>query len=402
MSFERQQAPVLIAGGGIAGLTLAAALGRSFRDVVVVERAAGLAEGGAAISLWPNALAALDTIGLGAVVRAAGKAVGTGGIRRPDGSWMRRMQPSWIETALDEPLVAIRRDELLEIILASAVETASVRFGTELRSFRADAVGVTASLSDGSVIEAGSLVGADGVGSVVARQMHPGLTASYAGYTAWRGLADLDVTGFDPSETWGRGGEFGFLPLGTTQAYWFATENTKADGHSADGELEHLAQRFSGWHAPILELLAATNPSAVLRHDIYDRRTPERWSCGPVIVIGDAAHPMRPHLGQGGCQAIEDAVLLAASIGTEPDPSGVFEHFSASRYQRVRRVVRESALIGRLIQSEGLTASLARQLGTIVPGRLVARHLAAIGGRRAFTAWEIIDRSPESGSRGRW
>jgi 2-polyprenyl-6-methoxyphenol hydroxylase-like FAD-dependent oxidoreductase len=377
--------PIVIAGAGIAGLTLAAGLARSGPPVLVVERGPGLADAGSGITLWPNALAALDVVGAGAAVRASGGAVSSGGVRRPDGSWIRTVDPALVESALGEPMVTIHRHRLLDI-LASTLDPSTVRFGVSLESFELSGHGVRASLSDGSVIDARGVVGADGIGSVVAQALQPELAARYSGYTAWRGVSDLDVSGLAPGETWGPGGEFGFLPLGPSRAYWFATQNTAEGGRNPEGELVHLVARFGGWHHPIPELLRSTDPSMVLRHDIVDRPALRSWSTGPVIAIGDAAHPMRPHLGQGGCQSIEDGVLLASMIRTTADLAPVFTEFSKRRMRRLGPIIRQSAMVGRIVQGESASAALLRRVGSYLPTRLVVGNLGHIGGRDAFGA----------------
>jgi 2-polyprenyl-6-methoxyphenol hydroxylase-like FAD-dependent oxidoreductase len=377
------QHPIIIAGAGIAGLTLAAGLTRNGRSLLVVERSAGLANQGAGISLWPNALSALDTIGLGDAVRSVGGTVSSGGVRRPDGSWIRNVDTSVVEAALGEPMVAIHRNDLLTI-LASTLDPSSVRFGASLQSFEVLADGVRVLLGDGSIIDGCALVGADGIGSVVTKELSPDLVLTYTGYTAWRGVADFDVSDFDPSATWGPGSEFGLIPLGADRVYWFATENTAEGARSIEGELNHLLGRFSSWHAPIPDVLRATDPSTVLRHDIHDRSRLRAWSRGPVVVIGDAAHPMRPHLGQGGCQSIEDGAMLATMIGRQSEPASVFAEFYQRRNGRIRPIVRESALVGKVIQGEGPLASLARRLGPRVPLPLMVGRMRAISGRDSF------------------
>jgi 2-polyprenyl-6-methoxyphenol hydroxylase-like FAD-dependent oxidoreductase len=377
--------PIVIAGAGIAGLTLAAGLARSGPEFIVVERGRTLADAGSGITLWPNALAALDVVGVGAAVRAAGGAVSSGGVRRPDGTWIRTVDPGRVESALGEPMITIHRRQLLGI-LASTLRPSTVRFGVALESFERFDHGVRVALDDGSVVHARGLVGADGIGSRVAAALQPELGLRYSGYTAWRGVSDLDISGLVPGETWGPGGEFGFLPLGPSRAYWFATENTPEGGSSPEGEVEHLVARFGGWHRPIPELLRSTDPSTVLRHDIHDRSALRTWSDGPVIAIGDAAHPMRPHLGQGGCQSIEDGVLLASMIRATSELAPVFTGFSTRRMRRLGPIVRQSAWVGRVIQGQSAPAGLLRRVGSRLPDRLVLGNLQRIGGRDAFGA----------------
>lgn len=430
-------APILIAGAGIGGLALAAALRRRGRRALVLEERDELGEAGAGISLWPNALAALDDIGLGDTVRDAGSATSSGGIRRADGRWLRRLPPGAVDAALGEPMVAIHRATLLEILAAgagiradgagirtntapdSATTTGSLRTGAAVRGVREHADGVTVTTSDGAKLTTGALIGADGIRSAVAAHLAPGLRWRYSGYTAWRAVADIGIDGIEPAqhaaepagnrtgppetsavprktsahptetsaepaETWGPDGEFGYVALGPDRTYWFATQVAAEGQHAPHGELDYLADRRAGWHEPIATLLRNTHRDAVIRHDIHDRSMPRRWASGRVVLIGDAAHPMRPHLGQGGCQAIIDAAVLARLIETTDDMPTAFARFDAIRRRAVSRIVRRSALAGKAIHAPWPIGAATRTVARRIPERLLLRQLAAVAGSSAY------------------
>lgn len=166
-----ERAAIMIAGAGIGGLTAAVALERRGHRIAVMERGDELSEAGAGITLWPNALAALDAIGLGAAIRQAGAAVVSGGIRTPEGSWLRRFNGRRLTAALGEALVVISRGELLAT-LASTLDPATITFGVAVDSYgpgRDDTV--QGRLSGGTVIAAWGRIGADGTGSSVVRQL---------------------------------------------------------------------------------------------------------------------------------------------------------------------------------------------------------------------------------------
>ena len=266
----KPQGPIIIVGAGIGGLTLAAGLAEHDFEVVILERGSTVPEVGAGISLWPNALAALDAIGVGDEVRELGGTVASGGVQRPDGSWIRSIEPCAIEKALGEAMVAIHRRDLLRV-LASRVGDAPVRFGAELIRFEVVDDGVLASLGDGQTVQGSAIVGADGVGSKIARWLDPALSLGYSGYTAWRGVAPICTSDVLPSETWGRGCEFGFVPIGRDRTYWFATENVSEGDRSPMGERHHLLHKFGRWHEPIPSLVEGTEERDILRHDIHDR-----------------------------------------------------------------------------------------------------------------------------------
>ncbi|MET0451335.1 MAG: FAD-dependent monooxygenase [Mycobacterium sp.] len=378
---------ILVVGAGIAGLATAVALQRRGFEATIVEERIDTSVG-AGISIWPNALAALDEIGLGDAVRAAGGRVAAGAMRWSDGSWLRHPAPERIVKALGEPLVVVRR-AVLTNLLVDALADGTIESGLAAEELVLTATGVRVTMSDNSIRDVAAVVGADGVGSMVARHLNGSLRHRYAGYTAWRGIAehalDLELAG----ETVGAGTEFGHVPLGPDHTYWFGTERRPEGTASPVGELAYLRAKYRAWADPIPALLDATDQDAVLRNDLYDREVARQWSRGPVVIVGDAAHPMRPHLGQGGCQGLEDAATLAHVLGSGPtlpaDLPGVFARFAAFRKPRTRALALESRLVGRIVNAQpALLSAAAMRASAVVPEVVLTRHLAAVAGRSAF------------------
>lgn len=376
-------AHTIVIGAGIAGLATAVALRRVGHDVTVIEQRTDLTSG-AGISIWPNALAALDQIGLGDNVRQAGGRVTAGAIRWRDGTWLRRPSAQRIVHALGEPLVVVRRSALTEILL-DALPPDTVQTGLSATALSIAAATARVTLSDGRTREADAVVGADGVNSMVARALNGPLPSRYVGYTAWRGVAAYRLDPALAGETMSAGTEVGHVPLGPDHTYWFATERTREGSRSAGGEHAYLTAKLAGWADPIPALLASTDPADVLRNDLYDRAQPRHWSRGPAVIVGDAAHPMRPHLGQGGCQGLEDAAILARFVGLSPDLPAAFERFGAFRRRRVRPLVRESAAIGRIVNLRpAFLSGVASRASALIPEWAVASHLASIAAGSAF------------------
>ena len=378
----------MIVGAGISGLAAAVALERRGHTVRVIEERADVSTG-AAISIWPNALAALDAIGLGDAVRDAGGSVTAGSVRWSNGRWLRHPDADRMTRALGEPLVVLRRAALMDV-LASALAPETLQFGGAATRVTAGTGAVRVESSNGQAHEASALIGADGTRSMVARWLNGPLQDRYAGYTAWRGIANIGIDRDLAGETLGPGVEVGHVPLGSDHTYWFATERV-AEGQQNDDELAHLRTRLAAWPDPIPELLAATDTRDLIRNDIYDRQTARRWSRGSAVIIGDAAHPMRPHLGQGGCQGLEDAAILAALVDADTDLPTAFARFADIRKRRTRPIVRESRRIGQVmnLRPDWLGATAARA-SALVPEPVLTRHLAAIASRQAFGASALL------------
>ena len=271
-------AEIVVIGAGIAGLATATALQQRGHSVTVIEERTDTGSG-AGISIWPNALAALDILGLGDRVRAAGGRVSGGAIRWKDGSWLRPSRERMV-TALGEPLVVIQRVALRDV-LAQALAPGTVSHGVAARGLTVTAQGLQVELSDSSTRVADGMVGADGTRSVVARHLNGPLAHRCAGYTAWRGVAAMAVDDELAGETMGPGCEVGHVPMGDGRTYWFATERMAEGGVAPQGELAYLRSKLASWAEPIPAMLAATDPDDVLRNDLYDRRLPDAGQPGP-------------------------------------------------------------------------------------------------------------------------
>ncbi|MFD6102152.1 FAD-dependent monooxygenase [Nocardia salmonicida] len=323
----------IVVGGGIGGMAAALALAGRGWSVEVLERAPEVAEVGSGISLWSNALRALDALGVGDTVRAQGMAEVSAGIRDDRGRWLSRTDVATLRARFGAPVV-IHRARLLDILRA-ALDEGSVRTGVTVREVRTDGTVVH---SAGTAC-ADLVVGADGIRSVVRRAVCGDVAPRYAGYTAWRAVVDIDEALTEFGETWGRGARFGMAPLADGRVYCFAVYNAV---ENATGSLAEVRDLFENWHHPIPALLAAADPDTVLHNDIYDLPALPTFTAGRIALLGDAAHAMTPNLGQGGCQALEDAVVLGRLAG-EPD--------GLARYDRERRprtamITERSARIG--------------------------------------------------------
>jgi 2-polyprenyl-6-methoxyphenol hydroxylase-like FAD-dependent oxidoreductase len=160
-----------------------------------------------------------------------------------------------------------------------------------------------------------------------------------------RSLADR----LRPGESWGRGCLFGVARLGGNQAYWWASARTaEGTGGSLAEEKATVERRFGVWHDPIPELIDATLEQAIVRSRLYDRPPLRSWSVGRVGLLGDAAHPMLASLGQGACQAIEDAAALGDAIGAGADATVALRAYGARRAPHAAAAVRRSRRVARL------------------------------------------------------
>ncbi|GAA1743281.1 FAD-dependent monooxygenase [Aeromicrobium alkaliterrae] len=350
---------VVVVGAGLAGLTFAAAMRRRGLEVEVRDERPALG-GGAGLTIWPNALAALDAIGLGDVVRDLGEPAASATIRRADGSLVRRLDPVAMMRSLGEPARVVDRGEL-QAVLAE----------------HAGPIVLDAGVADPASLDADLVVGADGFRSAVARHLDPRIRERPAGYVAWRGVAPIAVDPSMAGVVWGDAAEAGVAPMTGGRTYWFATRAGAAEVWRPDAGL---------WPDPLPELIAATPPSCVLQHEMLDRDPPRRWFDDRHVVIGDAAHAMQPGLGQGGCLAIEDAVVLAALWAEHGGGASTFAAFERVRRPRAMAALRASRTAGRVLHGPRgrLAATVARRTPEPVAMRLAARFASRDAGLRAL------------------
>lgn len=374
---------VVIAGAGIGGLTAGCALRRSGFEVTVLERAPVLAAVGAGITVQANAMQALGRLGLDAAVSAAGLAMDRSEIRRADGRVLASTSLGALAKTLGARSVAIHRARLQQVLL-DALGANAVRTGAEVVGFEATDAGVAVTLAGGEVVRGDALVGADGLRSVVRAGLHGPAEPVYAGYTTWRGVtrggaSELGVRDGEAAEMWGRGRRFGYVGIGHGEVYWFAVADAPAGGRDEAGRVPAaLAERFGDFAAPAPELLARVVEADVVRTDVYDRPPLDAWGRGLVTLLGDAAHPMTPNLGQGGCQAIEDALVLGESLATASDLAAGLRAYEAKRAPRARWFVEQSRSAGRVAQASGRFACALRDTALrLLPARVLERQLVA-------------------------
>jgi 2-polyprenyl-6-methoxyphenol hydroxylase-like FAD-dependent oxidoreductase len=371
---------IAIAGGGIGGLTAAIALQQLGFDADVYEAAPALEATGAGILVPPNAMAALARLGLDDAVAARGVAIEAMEIADHSGT-LQVVDGVRIAAQTGFPMIAIRR-AVLQQLLVNAVEAGTLHLGRALARYECAADAIALTFDDATRATARLLIGADGLRSAVRRQVRPRAALRYSGQTCFRGLAMLPAErDIAPraNEVWGGALRFGYAPVAPGIVYWYAPMTSPPDTCSLPAHGGWLAERYAAFPAPVRSLIEATPETSILQTDLYDLAPMRGWSNGQVVLIGDAAHAATPNLGQGGAQAIEDAVVLAAvlkSMGPIPEALAEFER---RRRSRTHRVVTRSRLLGQMAHwQRPMLCRLRNTVLRMTPARVRQREIESL------------------------
>ena len=372
---SRERLRAIIIGGGIGGITAAIALRQAGIDATVYERAPQLGEVGSGLPLFANALRALQKLGLGEQIEALGEHANTLSLSTWRGDVLLDATNEKHLRSLGTVATVVHRAELLAL-LVDTLGMENVRLDAECTGFAQDESGVRAYFANGMQAQGDVLVGADGIHSTIRSQLFGIIKPVYVGYTCWRGVAHIERSGLE-RYVWGKGYQFGIAPMSRERAYWFAQKYAPEGEHDkAGGRKQELLDLFHDWHDPVPAVIEATPDRAILRNDVYELPHLKRWSEGRVTLLGDAAHAMTPNLGQGGCLAIEDALVLADCLSGEHDVAAALKQYEARRIKRTRHVARLAHFMGGAVQIENnLVAGTRNAVVKRVPASFVVRPM---------------------------
>jgi salicylate hydroxylase len=354
---DRDRLDVMVIGAGIGGLAATLGLIRAGYRVSVFDRREHLGGAGSGLVLSPNGIRSLDRLdpGVGKAVRAeavppAGPfpfVTHTGRVKAygpaPD------LADKW-----GAPLVTIRRRHLHRLLLEAVSAAAPLRPGMRLADVHQEDGRVTARFADGTEARGDLLVGADGVWSTVRGRVRPGAAPRYLGLTSVRGIAAAAGRPYpDGFLSQGPGVQIFATRLRDGQMYWAATVNAAEHEWPRLGRAEarhRLAALVRGWHPPIPDLVDGTPDAELLVTDVHEMPRPGRWSAGRVTLLGDAAHPMSPFMGQGANAALEDAAALVRHLAEQAGPVAALAAYEAARRRRIVRLTALSRRVGLLGQ----------------------------------------------------
>jgi salicylate hydroxylase len=338
---------VAIVGGGIGGLSAANALVRRGLDITIFEQVDTLREIGTGLSLFPNGRRQLERMGLKDALAQVGAKIGDVSVYRMDGSLVGPIPTT--DSSGWNGVYGMHRADLSQT-LADALPATVIRTAHRCIGFEQNARAAQLKFANGTIVEADVVVGADGIQSFLQKYVVQPSTPEYSGSRAYRGLVPrekLPEWRKEAHQIWmGDGKHFMVYPVRRSELLNYVgfvpTEDETVESWSAVGDRKQLAACFEGWDRRVVGLLEKVD--SCFWWGLYDRRPLASWTKGRLALLGDAAHAMLPHLGQGANQAIEDAVALAVFLEgrNSSDVVDILRHYEAFRRERTDVVQAEA------------------------------------------------------------
>lgn len=341
----------IVIGGGIAGLTMAIALQQAGCEVAVYESATEIKPVGAGISMAPNAMTVLHRLGISKSIEAVGMPMDNLTVTDEHFKPIQLMPQAPIRQQYGFVTTNLHRAALHQVLLEQ-LPAGAVHLGKRFTHAEEHAGKVTAHFEDGSSATDDFLIGADGIHSKVRQQLWPNIAYRYSGQTSWRGVVQFNLPEEYQTtsiEAFGGANRFGFTAIGSGLVYWYAAAIAPANSPVPQAQTKaHLTGRFKNFAPLVNQLINATADTQIVQTDINDFVTPTQWHQGNICLIGDAAHAMTPNMGQGGCQAIEDAWFLAEALKQHTEPEKAFAAFTKQRLPKVKFIVANSYQFGKI------------------------------------------------------
>ena len=339
---------IAIIGGGISGLSTAAALQQKGICAEVFEKGKDFSGPDTGIILSGNAIRSFYLMGLGRQIIANGVTADQCLVKSHSGDIIANFDyhsPSHIPNYL-----FIQRSVLLKI-LTEALLPGTLHFDKELIDFNQISQTIKLDFKDGSTADAEYLIGSDGTDSPIRKKVIPESKLSLSGSVCWRGFLDnpssSSLSRIPYTETWGPRGRFGIAPMPGNRLYWYAIKKSRSSKTDFSNWTPiDLLFNFFYYHDPIQLILESTLPENIIFDELSVLQPLEHFSFGNILLVGDSAHASMPNIGQGASQAIEEAAYLSKWISTEDTIEKAFEKYELNRLERMRLVKNEMKIYG--------------------------------------------------------
>lgn len=338
-----------IIGAGIGGLTTALTLKKRGLNVNIFESSAEIKPVGAGIILANNAMQVFQKLSIQDKIEKAGNKISFMKITDDQLTPLSVVNLSEYEQKYGVSNIAIHRGELQKI-LANEIGFDNINLSKRLSKIEKNRL-FKLTFEDNSTIESKLVIGADGIKSVVRNQLFEKSTLRNPNQICWRGICEIDLPQKyhnELNEAWGKGKRFGFVKISDKKVYWYALTNSK----NVEISNVNLTEYFSEFHSDILNILSATKKEQIIVSDIFDLKPIDKWQNENVCLVGDAAHATTPNLGQGACQAIEDAYVLGKLLDNGMPIENTFKAYEKLRRKKAHTIVNTSWTVGKMAHIE--------------------------------------------------
>ncbi len=340
---------VSIIGAGIGGLTTALILKQKGINFTVFESAASIEPIGAGIIIANNAMQVFQKLGIHGKIEKFGNKISCMKITDPQLNPISIADLTPYEKKYGVHNIAIHRGELQKIII-DTIGSENINTSKRLSKIEKKEV-FQLTFDDNSTFKTELVIGADGIKSTVREQLFEQSIIRNAKQICWRGICEMDLPKKyhnELNEAWGKGKRFGFVKISSKKVYWYALVNTKKNKI----ETVNLKELFEDFHCDILNIIAATPQPTIRTSEITDLKPINKWHDKNVCLIGDAAHATTPNLGQGACQAIEDAYVLGRLLDSGIPLENTFQHYEKLRRKKAHAIVKTSWVVGKMAHIE--------------------------------------------------
>ena len=336
-----------IIGAGIGGLTTAIALEQKGIKTRIFEQAKQIKEVGAGIILANNAMQVYEKLGLRKVIEENGNPISSMNITKSNLKPLSKIDLSYFEQKYNTKNIAIHRGTLQQILI-NKLKSTEINLNHKLTSIVKNASGYYLKFENGEQIQSSTVLGADGLNSIVRQKIFPNNSIRNANQICWRGITECELPikfRNELNEAWGKSERFGFVQIAENKVYWYALKSFKKN--KDEFSINDLEKYFSDYHSIIQDIIKSTKRKQINTAEISDLKPTSIWFKENVCLIGDSAHATTPNMGQGACQAIEDAFVLSECID-KYEMTKAFTEYQKLRLPKAHQVVKASWIVGKM------------------------------------------------------
>lgn len=371
---------ISIIGAGIGGLTTAIALKQKGFEVEIFETSTDFKKAGSGINLAINAMQVFKKLGVYEEISSLGSYIDSLLITDEKLKTITKVNLVNAEKKFKAKTHAIHR-ATLHTILLDKLDGVNIHLNKKLKSLQQTTDEVNFTFEDGTSYSSNILIGADGIHSVVRKSIINNTELRIAKQVCWRGIVNIDISKkyqTELNELWGKGKRFGFFYINKNEVYWYALANYKTD-YKKEFSNVNLGELFSDFSPLIEKIISKTEKRNIIFNEILDLKPISSWYHKNVCLIGDASHATTPNLGQGACQAIETAFVLAECLSTEKNIQLAFQKLEKIRKKNADKIVNTSWTVGKIAHFENRFGMFLRNnLMRLMPKKLTEKQSTSI------------------------